>query len=140
MEKTADSHYIMGDLNLDPTVQDEKNKLKIICDKTKKSMLNEITTKNNVQLDHILGIELNGVKIFTTSFVNFISDHKSVLIRISDSDSNFIEDERLPKSNDDDNIIDKEVEEIQSQDDYIAMTPPSAPPPRKKRKTGKNTQ
>ena len=140
MEKTADSHYIMGDLNLDPTVQDEKNKLKIICDKTKKSMLNEITTKNNVQLDHILGIELNGVKIFTTSFVNFISDHKSVLIRISDSDSNFIEDERLPKSNDDDNIIDKEVEEIQSQDDYLAMPPPSAQPPRKKRKTGKNTQ
>ena len=129
----------MGDLNLDPTVQEQKNKLLIMCEKNKMPLLKEITTKNNVQLDHILGIERKGMKIFTTSFVNFISDHKSVVIRISDSDSKFIDDERLPKSYEDEIIPDMEVEVHQCLDDpdTVSMPPPTAPPPRKKRNLGK---
>ena len=141
MRMTADSQYLMGDLNLDPTVQDQKDKLHIICDKLKKSLLKEITTKNGVQLDHILGIERKGVRTFTTSFVNFISDHKSVVIRISDSDSKFIDDERLPKSYEDDKVTEMEVECEESLDDpdTVSMPPPAAPPPRKKRNMGKRT-
>ena len=136
MEMTADSHYLMGDLNLDPSVQDEKNRLNIICDKIKKPLLKEITTKNNVQLDHILGIERKGVKIFTTSFVNFISDHKSVTIRISDSDSKFIDDERLPKSYENNIVTEMEIEDQESLDDpdTVSMPPPTAPPLRRRRK------
>ncbi len=124
MEITADSHYLMGDLNLDPTVHDQKNKLHIICDKLKKSLLEEITTRNNIQLDHILGIKREGVGIFTTSFVNFVSDHKSIIIRISDSDSKFVDDQRLQKSYQD--------------PDTLKMPPPPAPPPRKKQRLGRN--
>ncbi len=135
MEMTADSHYLMGDLNLDATVHDQKNKLHIICDKLKKPLLKEITTKNGVQLDHILGIERKGVGIFTTSFVNFISDHKYVTIRICNSDSKFIDDERLPKSYEDDIVTEMEVEAQESLDDpdTVSMPPPTAPPPRKKK-------
>ena len=139
VEMTANTHYLMGDLNLDPTIQEQKNKLLIMCEKNKMPLLKEITTKNNVQLDHILGIERKGMKIFTTSFVNFISDHKSVVIRISDSDSKFIDDERLPKSYEDEIIPDMEVEVHQCLDDpdTVSMPPPTAPPPRKKRNLGK---
>ena len=132
-EVTANTQYLMGDLNLDPTVQDQNNKLNIIYDKIKKPLLKEKTTKNNVQLDHILGIERNGVRVFTTSFVNFISDHKSVVIRISDSDSKFIDDNRLPKSYEDGIVADVENQQSNSAD-YLSMPPPPVPPPRKRRK------
>ena len=118
MENTTNTEYLLGDLNLDPTVHDQNSKLNTICDKIKKPLLKEITTKNNVQLDHILGIERKGIRIFTTSFFNFISDHKSIVIRISDSGSKFIDDERLPKCYEDD-ITNEDIENIESDDDII---------------------
>ena len=124
----------MGDLNLDPAKHDHKKKLDTICNKVKKSLLNEITTNNKVQLDHILGIERDGVTIFTTSFVNFVSDHKSVVVRISDSGSKFVDDQRLPKSYEDDVVpMDVDVEESVNDPDTLKMPPPPTPPAKKRR-------
>ena len=133
-QTTANSQYLMGDLNLDPAKHDQKNKLQSICNKVKKSLLNETTTNNKVQLDHILGIEKEGVAIFTTSFVNFISDHKSITIRISGSGSKFVKDQRLPKSYEDDLAeMDVEVESSEEDSDSLKMPPPPTPPTRKRR-------
>ena len=73
--------------------------------------------------------------IYTTSFVNFVSDHKSIAIRISDSGSKFIEDKRLKKSYEDDNItpMDVEVEESVDDPDTLMMPPPPTPPRKKRR-------
>jgi hypothetical protein len=95
-KKTADTHYVLGDLNLDPNVSEQLNKIHIICGPEKMSLLNEVTTKNKRQLDHILGPKGDGVAIFTTSFTNFVSDHKSTTMRISLSGAHFVEDPRLP--------------------------------------------
>ena len=56
-------------------------------------LLFENPTKNHNQLDHILGP--GEQMVFTTSFYNFISDHKSIVLRIPLSDTHFIDDERL---------------------------------------------
>ena len=45
------------------------------------------------QLDHILGPREK--MVFTTSFYNFVSDHKAIVLRIALSEVEFIEDERL---------------------------------------------
>ena len=45
------------------------------------------------KLDHILGPWEQ--KIFTTSFYNFVSDHKAIVLRISLSEGEFIENEIL---------------------------------------------
>ena len=65
----------------------------LTCGQEKKCLLYENTTKYANQLDHILGSW--DQKVFTTSFYNFISDHKTIVLRLSLSDANFIEDERL---------------------------------------------
>ena len=44
-------------------------------------------------MDHILGP--GDQLVFTTSFYNFISDHKCIVLRIPLSDTHFIDDERL---------------------------------------------
>ena len=96
METTANSHYLMGDLNLDQNVLDQKNKLQTVCG-LKNPLLKETTTKNNNQLDHILGIQRKGVRIFTTSYTNLAADHKSIILRISENGANFVDDQRLPR-------------------------------------------
>ena len=141
MEKTADFHYIMGDLNLDPNVTDQKNKLAVMCGSFKSPLLKETTTKNNNQLDHILGVRRKGVTIFTTSFTNFACDHKSIVLRISESGANFVDDLRLPKTYEGDEVIhEEEVDETSQQNkDALAMPPPPTPPPKKKRKISRKT-
>ena len=91
-EKTKEA-FVIGDLNLNKTIEDQKNKIIDICGMDKKCLLYENTTKYANQLDHILGPW--DQKVFTTSFFNFISDHKTIVLRISLSDAKFIDDERL---------------------------------------------
>ena len=134
MEKTTNSHYLMGDLNLDQNVSDQKNKLKVMCGSLKKSLLKETTTKNNNQLDHILGVQRKGVRIFTTSYTNLAADHKSIILRISENGANFVDDPRLPRPYEEVQIINIEEESCEQNPDALAMPPPPAPPPRKKRK------
>ena len=45
---------IMGDVNLNPAIDDQKAKLETICGRDKILALKEITTDNNNQLDHII--------------------------------------------------------------------------------------
>ncbi|NRA06503.1 MAG: AAA family ATPase, partial [Nitrosopumilus sp.] len=94
-EKTIVSDYLLGDLNLDPKDKVQRKQISIISGEDKISLLNENTTKNNNQLDHILGANRDDLEIFTTSYMNFVSDHKSIILRISLSDSHFIDDLRL---------------------------------------------
>jgi len=96
LNATSDSDdYTLGDLNLDPNDSNQKKKIATICKPRKKALLNETTTKYYKQLDHILGEEKEELSVFTTAFTNFISDHKSIVLRISLSNSDFKEDWRL---------------------------------------------
>ena len=92
---TRESEYVIGDLNLDPQEVDDEQKLVIIRGQDKISLLNEITTKQNKQLDHILGRITENRLVYATSLKNFISDHKVIIIRLSESYSKFISDPRL---------------------------------------------
>ena len=93
---TQEIQYLMGDLNLDPQQYDQEQKLDIIKG-SKISILNEATTKRNTQLDHILGNVPGNTLVYATSFRNFVSDHKTITIRISEPGANFIDDPRLIK-------------------------------------------
>ena len=73
----------MGDLNLSHRVSKDRLKLEKICGHSKKSILNEITrTVSNNQLDYVL--VQSGLKehCFASSFYNFVSDHRSITLRI----------------------------------------------------------
>ena len=94
--KTVSTNYILGDLNLDSNILLQGEKLSMLCRDGKSTLLDEITTKNNNQLDHILGIMRDNLTVFTTSFMNFVSDHKAITIRISLCGANFVDDPRLP--------------------------------------------
>ena len=60
----------------------EKKKLKQLCNKDKYIALNEITTIQCNQLDHVLAYKALKKILYATSFFNFISDHKSIIARI----------------------------------------------------------
>ena len=88
-----DIHYInkvygncdglMGDLNLSIRIKSQKTKLRTICGDCKFSALNEITRAiSNNQLDYIIIDKKFKDHIFSTSYYNFISDHKSITLRI----------------------------------------------------------
>ena len=49
----------------------------------KKNFLNEITTNQYNQLDHIIAEKSLEKQLYTTSFFNFISDHKTITARIA---------------------------------------------------------
>ena len=61
---------IIGDLNLNPKIPEQKERLLTICGKTKHMALHEVTTIYNSQLDHVI-IEISGnnfVTILAKSF------------------------------------------------------------------------
>ena len=58
-----------------------KKAIDVICVEFKTTLLTELTTKYNSQLDHILGTE--NIKILTTAFKNLPTDHKAIVLRIS---------------------------------------------------------
>jgi hypothetical protein len=72
---------IMGDFNLKPTILEDDKLLKFICGTTHKLALSEMTTVHG-QPDHIVLNKRFEMKYHATSFLNFISDHKSFVIRI----------------------------------------------------------
>ena len=82
---------IMGDLNLNPSNETEKKKIMKLCNSTKYMALEEVTTVNNNQLDHILiSLSLKSF-CFATSYFNFGSDHKPICLRMSASENEFRE-------------------------------------------------
>ena len=93
--KFSSCHFILGDLNLSTNDADDKRKLDLLCGSDKFMALEEITrlTSSN-QLDHILVSNQLSAKCYATSYVNFISDHKTVVLRVnptSDFLSNFLQ-------------------------------------------------
>ena len=89
----------MGDFNPSHRIEDNKRKLKKLCETSKMSVLNEITRAiSNIQLDYVLVTEVLTNHCFTTFYYNFISDHKSIAIRIG-LDGNTLKDELIKKVN-----------------------------------------
>ena len=76
------SDLIVGDLNLDfARVADQKN-LSDICGEKRVRILEELTTDQHSQLDHILLDTTYRKEHFSTSFYNYTSDHKAVIVRL----------------------------------------------------------
>ena len=79
----CECNIIMGDFNLSHRINADKEKLKSLCQNDKVSILREITrSQSNNQLDYILVEAILKPISFCTSFNNFISDHKSITVRI----------------------------------------------------------
>ena len=72
---------IMGDFNLKPNISADGKLLRSVCGETHTLSLNEMTT-NHGQPDHIVLHKQLETKSFSTSFFNFVSDHKSIAVRI----------------------------------------------------------
>ena len=87
---TGRAAFLMGDLNLNPEKMDDKEKLAKICGKNRELLLHEITTKQKVQLDHIIGTKQNKYKVEVTSYKNFTSDHHSIVTRVSTNSADLI--------------------------------------------------
>ena len=76
----------MGDFNLSPRKETDKKKILDLCEPNRYQALNEITRRDSSnQLDHILVDKMFETCCFTTSFFNFISDHKSIVVRIGEN-------------------------------------------------------
>ena len=98
LEKTRNSSYILGDLNLQPDIANQMRLIEVISgDKT--MILRSPTTPQKSQLDHILGPE-SDVHVYATSYLNFCSDHYCITLRVPQHGADFVDDERLrEKSN-----------------------------------------
>ena len=85
-----DCDVLMGDLNLDPTREEDSQKLKRLRER-RTSVLNEVTTIRFNQLDHI-DLDLNKFNTFySTSFINYTSDHHLLSLRIAKDGNSFNE-------------------------------------------------
>ena len=87
---------IFGDLNLNPKKKNDNKKLETLCQEDYYLALNEITTTNFIQLDHIIMKKAIKDRVFATSYFNFITDHKSITARIGFHGNSFT-DEFLKK-------------------------------------------
>ena len=75
---------LMGDLNLSHRNEQDKQKIKALCQEVRYSALLEITRSiSNNQLDYILIKSIFRDFCFVTSFHNFISDHKTITFRFN---------------------------------------------------------
>ena len=73
----------MGDLNLSHRIDGDRLKIITLCGEEKFSALSEITRAiSNNQLEYILLDKKHENYYFATSFHNFISDHKSITVRL----------------------------------------------------------
>ena len=93
--QTSESDFLIGDLNCDPEIPAQKTLLDEIGG-LKLRLLVEPTTRSRKQLDHILGVASRNI-YFATSYHNFISDHKSVTLRLAPEGTKFVDDDRLTK-------------------------------------------
>ena len=90
MSQRFDDHdCIIGDLNLNPAIAEQKKKLLHICGQQKCFALEEVTTINNHQLDHILLDKTLLNQCFATSYNNFASHHKAITLRFGQRNSEF---------------------------------------------------
>ena len=100
---------IVGDLNLNPAVFQDKKKLITICGKTKHMLLEETTTINKTQLDHIIIEDVMTDNSFATSYHNFASYHKSIVLRITSRNNQFTKWFKQKKSFDADSHMKRKI-------------------------------
>ena len=82
---------IIGDLNLNPKILEQKKKLTTICGQNKFMALEEITTVHNSQLEHVIVEKDLKHKCYATAYFNFGSDHKSIGFRICSFANSFLD-------------------------------------------------
>ena len=87
------SKLIVGDLNLDYARVVDQKKLADICGGKRVRILNELTTNQHSQLDHILLDTTIWRDHFSTSYYNYTSDHKAVTVRLP----NFLKNNKISK-------------------------------------------
>ena len=92
IEAFRKSDCIMGDLNLDPSREEDMKKLQKLCGPGRLRILNEHTTARSNQLDHIIMRSNLSTNVFATSFINQTSDHRTITVRIPLNQNNFSED------------------------------------------------
>ena len=83
------SDCIMGDLNLNPQIQDQKKKLLMLSGKTKFLSLEENTTSHDSQLDHIILENDLRKHSYSTAYFSFASDHKAIALRLASVSNEF---------------------------------------------------
>ena len=83
--ESEECDILMGDLNLSSKSPKDKKKLDLLCENKMTILLTEITRRiSNNQLDHVLVRKESESFCYATSYFNFVSDHNSIVIRISD--------------------------------------------------------
>ena len=92
-ERTRKSMYVMGDMNLNPLSPGSSRLIDVIGG-GKSMIFRGPTTPQRSQLDHILGRESDN-PVYATSYLNFISDHFAITLRISLTGAGFVDDYRL---------------------------------------------
>ena len=99
-DKIDISSYILGDLNLCPSRSKDQRILDILCGNERMLHLRAITTisQSPNQLDHIMVRLTIKHLVVTETFFNFISDHKSIIMRLTA----FANDEPLDKMDEND--------------------------------------
>ena len=79
----SDCDIMMGDLNLNPIIQSEKERINQICNSRLEMAMNEQTTTDTKnQIDHILVDKVLKGRVFVTSYFNFMSNHKLIVARV----------------------------------------------------------
>ena len=80
----CDCTALLGDFNLSHRDEQDKQKIKDLCNEVKYSALAEITRAiSNNQLDYILIKLIFERFCYVTSYNNFISDHKTITLRFN---------------------------------------------------------
>ena len=99
-----DTDLVLGDLNLDPQIHEDKNKLSSLIEH-RSLVLNQVTTCRFNQLDHI-ALDCQKFKnYFATSYINYTTDHNVITVRIASKENEFSEQFQQKKTFD----IDKET-------------------------------
>ena len=87
---------LMGDLNLSHRNKEDYQKVLNLCRPNKVNALSEITRPmSQNQLDYILVDKKLKEHTFVTSYNNFISDHNSIIVRLSVNGDNFTEEIKM---------------------------------------------
>ena len=84
--------FLFGDLNLDPNEPPQLRMINVIRGK-RNIILKEATNKNRKNIDHIFGTSDH--LYFSQAFLNFISDHFTITLRIALISTSFVDDDRL---------------------------------------------
>ena len=88
--------FLIGDLNLDFNLQEDRQKLELMCTGLNVESILYQNTRFSSQLDHILVSNKLKLQAFASSFANLYTDHSSVTVRICKNGnftSEFVEDQ-----------------------------------------------